>query len=628
MQSISEVEKRSAGDGTTISRVCLCLLAFGCLFGSGCRTEVPPQAVILISIDTLRPDHLGCYGYGRETSPFLDQLARDDFVLFEQAYANAPYTLPTHMTMMTGLYPEAHGMLRPFIKGHPEKMVRLSPLVPTLAEILKKAGFETAAFTDGGFVGARYGFDRGFDSYDDNSSEKVGAGFVRFQDNALEFIRSQKDSDFFLFLHTFDTHAPYEPPAEFVNRFQGVAPGRELRSSSLLAPSYLAINDGFGVADAEGVQEIVDAYDACIRFVDGQIKAIVATLKEVDRWENAIIVLTSDHGEGFLENGITVGHGLFLTHDQLRIPLLVKLPDGEFSGTRVSHVVEHTDILPTVLSGLKLATPKHVDGQDMLAGLRNDEWSKDHAFAISPNSNDIHSLLRGNLKFIEGVKDPRNIGLRCHLLPTNPQEVPRGLDYKVKERSFCYHFGRDPLGVVEEWKLKDRVYDLSSHAEEWKSRLIPSPDILQAEKKAALDLASAAQEKVRQWMPEVVEQEISSSEISRLESLGYAGVIAAAQPEETPGADETELPLKPWPDRTVIDRDLLHEVDRIIWDLSRIWRASKEVSSTQLNEQVDRAKTNLGTFLQKNPELGNWTEWRVLRLNNLSTALGKEKPGN
>jgi len=259
------------------------------------------RAVILISLDTLRQDHLGCYGYHRNTSPNIDRLAREDGIVFEAAYAQAPLTLPSHMSMLTGLYPEAHQVLLPKVKeGKAGKTDRLSERVVTLAEAIKSEGYKTSAFTDGLLVAKRFGFSQGFDEYRDKRNKLGDNGFRRFGEPLRKWIDRNSSSDFFLFIHTYDTHAPYAPPEPFLGRFRGEPPARELPETSLTFCSFLGIHNAVRLGQYENLQAVVDDYDGCVAFVDDELGKLFGQLKDLGLFEESLIVVTSDHGEVFL----------------------------------------------------------------------------------------------------------------------------------------------------------------------------------------------------------------------------------------------------------------------------------------------------------------------------------------
>jgi arylsulfatase A-like enzyme len=390
------------------------------------------RVVVLISLDTLRADHLGFEGYRRDTSPNLDAFARDEAVAFVTAYAQSTYTLPSHMSIMTGLYPEAHGVLtsQTTTENGTRRVPRLSSGIATLAEILATDGFATTAFTDGLMVDGRYGFDRGFDDYRDlNNDELERNGFRKFRDAVRAWISEHSSHDFFLFLHTYDTHSPYVAPEPFRSRFTGKPPGRERPSGSLVHASMLRVHGAMRLHQYPTLQHLIDAYDGGIAYVDHEVGALFAHLKREGLWDQSLIIITSDHGELFLENNLMIGHGLGAYNEEVRIPLLIKFPGSKFAGRRVDHVVESIDLLPTILAALGLRVPEYVQGQNLLAGIERDEWSKRHAFGVSPNSGYNHYLLKDGFKFIGAVEDPYGHRIRGHFEPKVVDEmVPPPVD--------------------------------------------------------------------------------------------------------------------------------------------------------------------------------------------------------
>jgi len=321
-------------------------------------------SVVLVSIDTLRADHLGCYGYERPTTPHIDRFATDG-VLFEQCVNTGGGTLPVHMSMLTSLAPAVHGVFpgngRALAEGH-----------TTLAEALHDAGYATAAFVDGGYLSGTFGFTQGFDRYFDRNYKGVlgkiesyfdEGGLAELLPRALSWMSRHHNRPFFLFLHTYDTHSavsrlPYESPPPFLNQF--VDPGysgsfdgcREDRCASelLLWHNQARREAMLGPKELftpEEMEYTVALYDGAISYVDDQIGLLLAALEDFGIAQRTLVVLTSDHGEEFLEHGL-------LLHDQnyeevARVPLIVRFPDRSHAGRRVANLVSTLDLLPTIL---------------------------------------------------------------------------------------------------------------------------------------------------------------------------------------------------------------------------------------------------------------------------------------
>ena len=308
--------------------------------------------VVLISIDTLRPDHLGCYGYEPPTSPNLDRF-RQGAVLFSDAIAQAPSTLPSHATMLTSLLPEHHGAF----------FSRRSPLpssIPTLATVLGGAGYRTAAFTGGGQIAPEFGLDHGFEIYGVNRGGPDFADAVRA---GLEWLGEAPKRPSLLFLHTYQVHHPYTPDPAVLETFDpdygGPLPAEISRQ--LLE----SINRHEVVIDARDLAHIVAAYDAEIRAVDNAFGELLEGLAKLGLEAGSLIVFTSDHGEEFGEHGVVGWHSHTLYDELLRVPLVIRYPDGWAAGTTVSAQVRLLDLAPTVLAAVGIASPTSFEGVDL-----------------------------------------------------------------------------------------------------------------------------------------------------------------------------------------------------------------------------------------------------------------------
>ncbi len=329
--------------------------------GVGCSRQVPerPAGVILVSIDTLRADHLNCYGYtARPVSPSIDALASYG-ILFKEAIAAAPWTTPSHMSMMTSVSPTEHQVLaiaqeiNNALKlggGYPV----LSPSIKTLPEALKGAGWVTGAFTGGRTVDPRLGFGRGFDSYD-VSMDKLGPRKVTMVLDWLSARKGEKEP-FFLFWHTFEVHAPYMrgrfldsvvPPDSAAAMRRDLLKMLRKRGRKRLGPG-IALLDRH---DAYTAKVCTALYDGGIRWVDDAIGQMVARLRDLGLYDRVMIVVTSDHGEQLGEhNGLFFNaHGHTLYDDLIHVPLIVKLPGQRHAGVAVSGIVRHIDVMPTIL---------------------------------------------------------------------------------------------------------------------------------------------------------------------------------------------------------------------------------------------------------------------------------------
>jgi len=312
------------------------------------------RGYILISLDTLRTDRLGAYGGDFGTSPFLDRLSSEATV-FESATAPYPSTLVSHMSMFTGLYPPQHGVYPPYSA--------LRPSVPTLGEKFAAGGFRTQGHTEGGFVAAGYGFERGFEVYDDTvlfDDSDIERTFER----GLSFLDSlQSDERFFLFLHTYSAHDPYDPPARFVEQFGDSEPGPLSKGERLRD-----FNLGQEAITPAEVERFGLRYSASVRYVDSVLESFVTDLGSRGLLEETTLVITSDHGEEFLEHG-RLGHTQ-LFPETLGVPLIIVHP-GQSVGQRISDEVSLVDVAPTLISLAGLPPLEQAAGRSLEPYLRN-----------------------------------------------------------------------------------------------------------------------------------------------------------------------------------------------------------------------------------------------------------------
>jgi arylsulfatase A-like enzyme len=318
-------------------------------------TREDARFVILISLDTLRADHLGCYGYGRDTSPNMDALARDG-VRFSRVMAASSWTLPSHISLMTGLNPVNHGVVAPEL--------RLDAGVPTLAEVLKDRGFYNAALTGGGLVSGFFGFNKGFDSFRVVGEIKDTDAAGRLGETAAGLIRANRDRNLFLFLHSYQIHAPFSPKEPF-NRYYL----REGAKWDKIDTEPLRFNfEKRYVPVPEDLRlNIVDLYDAEIRYTDESlIGSLVERLKSLGIYDRTMIILTSDHGEEFFEHGSWL-HSHSVYDEVVRVPLIVKFFGSRNAGKTVDDPVRGVDVMPTICRELGIrALPGPVDGESLL----------------------------------------------------------------------------------------------------------------------------------------------------------------------------------------------------------------------------------------------------------------------
>jgi arylsulfatase A-like enzyme len=326
--------------------------------------------ILLVSIDTLRADHVHSYGYWRPTTPRLDQLATRG-VRFTDCTVQSPYTLPSHVSIFSGQCPSVHGVQE---AGRAISAAR----TPMLARILSQRGWTTRAFTAGGFVSPVFGFAEGFDGYsnidplrDDSSPhfqallsqqpETISADLVREYgpERVKEWITDHADEPFFLFLHTYAVH-DFDPPPGYLDRFAD--PDTSDLKDFMPYMDWRYITE-HGISD-EDLAHIVRHYDAALLYVDEVIGEVLDHLETQGLRENTIVVVTSDHGKELVERGI-IGHGVTLYEEMVRVPLIIDRPGGE-PGV-VNRPVMSIDIAPTLLGLLGLPIDPRMQGVDLFA---------------------------------------------------------------------------------------------------------------------------------------------------------------------------------------------------------------------------------------------------------------------
>lgn len=351
----------------------LCLASCGA--ESGGTSSVSRPNVLLISVDSLRQDHVSAYGYktvhagGEITTPAVDRLAREG-VLFENALTSTSWTLPSHMALMTGLEDSLHGVS--------DNSKRLDPAIGTLAEMLSARGYQTAGFFTGPNLHPIFGFGAGFETYTNASgvalsdelfelaeSDKnalatvhrrshAGLTSPELTDRGLAWLdeHGQGTDPFFLFMHFWDPHYNYDPPDEYRERFDGGYEGPTNAAHFLYSRTIKTPRD---------MQHILAMYDAEIRYTDDHITRLLDRLDSLGLADNTLVIFVSDHGEEFYEHG-KKGHQRNFFDESVQIPLVMRLPGTLPAGTRIEALARIQDILPTICEITDTAAPEHVTG--------------------------------------------------------------------------------------------------------------------------------------------------------------------------------------------------------------------------------------------------------------------------
>jgi arylsulfatase A-like enzyme/Tfp pilus assembly protein PilF len=311
-----------------------CLAASLLLVLAGCGREHRNLNVLLVSLDTVRPDHLGCYGYTELETPHIDRLAGESIV-FHDALTSVPLTLPSHASILTGLYPISHGVR---LNG----TFTLTEEYTTLAEVLKAEGYETGAFIGAFVLDARFGTAQGFDTYDDRVEQRAVKSAMEHDERSAAAVTASVSEwlegvsePFFAFVHYYDPHNPYEPPAPY---------------DSLYAANL---------------------YDGEIAYTDGEVGRLLDLLRDRGLLERTLVVLVSDHGESLGEHD-ELYHGVLIYEAAMEVALMIRPPESLDLGTdlqlplRIDRVVELIDVFPTILDLLDIDLDHEIDGRSLV----------------------------------------------------------------------------------------------------------------------------------------------------------------------------------------------------------------------------------------------------------------------
>ena len=344
-----------------IIAVAACVLLGAVLIALHLR-ETSRANVLLIVLDTTRRDHLSCYGYAEKTTPAIDALAAEG-LRYDRAITPSSWTLPAHASIFTGMLPTHHRAHFSFDESiDPETIegpmfLPLHPELPTLAEELKKTGYETAGIIAAPLLAAKFGFSRGFDFYEDRLP--LDKGFERDAEEVTtlalgwlnEYRARATDKPFFVFLNYFDPHSPYQPPEPWGN------PDATQEQYDLYSGLYNDVNRGARDLTDDEREMLLSQYDREIRYMDNEIGRLLDDMKRLGLYDSTMIVVTSDHGESFGEHRL-LEHGRALYEELIRVPLIVKYPAKDKRAGVVGRRVSILGIGPTILKYVGSPVPK------------------------------------------------------------------------------------------------------------------------------------------------------------------------------------------------------------------------------------------------------------------------------
>jgi len=339
-------------------------------------TRKPPKErpnVLFILVDTLRSDHLGCYGYKKIKTPAIDSLAKNG-TLFKNVITQAPLTFPSHSSFFTSTYPQ-------YNKVRDNGSDRLDDSAVTLAEILQENGYITGAFVSTFVLDSRFGLDQGFQTYDDQMEKKSGKKVIKFMDEertadkvtdaAIKWLRANKDKKFFLWVHYYDPHTIYNPPSPYKEIYKD------------------------------------NPYDGEIAFTDEHIGVLLSELKDLKIDKNTFIIFASDHGESLGEHGEN-GHAVFIYDTTLKVPLIFSYPGVIPEGKVVEKQVRLIDIMPSLLDYLHIKKNREIQGTSLAGLIRGalkkfslPAYSESFYGKIHFNWDELRSFHEGDWKYIK-----------------------------------------------------------------------------------------------------------------------------------------------------------------------------------------------------------------------------------
>jgi len=371
--------------------------------------------IILFTIDTLRADHLECYGYDKAKSPQINRLANEG-ILFEHNIVQAPLTLPSHASILTGTYPLLHGV-------RDNGGFYLDESHHTMAESLKNKGYTTGAFVGAFVLDSRWGLDQGFDYYYDKFDltkyKKISLDSVqRRGDEVLaevyNWLENKSQQKFFAWIHLYDPHTPYDPPEPYKTEYRG---------------------------------RLFGLYDGEIAYVDQLMGEFRDFMEKKDLMDKTLIIFTADHGESLGEHRESA-HGFFIYDSDIRVPLIIRFPEGKFAGHVISNQVRSIDIMPTVLHLLGDEIPESVQGKSLLSLILED-GAQDELLAYSETYwpryhygwSELKSLRNGQYKFIDAPQP------ELYDIYEDPREVNNLIS---KKTSLGHEMKKELLALIEE----------------------------------------------------------------------------------------------------------------------------------------------------------------------------------
>lgn len=424
--------------------------------------------ILLITLDALRADHLGCYGYKRDTSPNIDKIAERG-ALFLNAIAQSSHTAPSMYSILTSTYPSEYGI---FNFGD-----KISEKIPTLSYLLKVSGYKTGFFSSHVGIATIQGFDEYFDTFytiwtfrEDYNNKSIKV--TEINPRIIKWIEKNKKEKFFLWIHYLEPHYPMSPPLAYSKLF--------LDGNYNTTEQKVKISDnyvfGFGGIprrlanlnnDITDLNYYINLYDATIRYVDEQIGKLIKYLKEMNLDRRTVIIISSDHGESLGEHGLYFMHGFQLYDGLIKVPLIIKFGRSSPKKGKIIDQVQHIDIAPTILEILKIKKPSSMVGTSLVPLIKgNDGYNREYAFSflgtdkISLRTNEWKLIYTFNNKEYElyNLKDdPEELSNLVSLEKDKFKVLKKELDVFVRNQEQCQ---TEKTKTILDDETKDRLKSL------------------------------------------------------------------------------------------------------------------------------------------------------------------------
>lgn len=388
--------------------------------------------IVLITIDTLRADHLSCYGYERSTSPNIDRIAEKG-IIFKNAIAPSSWTVPSMVSLFTSLYPINHGVIHGFVKiNKVYDQEVFSDELTTLAEILKSHGYTTFGVFANLHLSKKFGFARGFDYFRNlyfSPAPTVNKIVYSWED------KIKKSANFFLWIHYFDPHEPYHSKSPWIERYAPKTLTQKLNLSTKPMLELTRLIPAFK-KDSQALSHLIALYDSEINYVDLYIGKLI---QKFELGNNTLIIITSDHGEEFLEHGY-VGHANNLYQETIHIPLIIKLPYSTNKEV-IEKPVNLVDIMPSILSMLNTNPPEQTLGKSfwekkgLLSWIKKlllEDTEPDYNFSELDRKLILKTILTPEWKYIYSYRDKTE---QLYNVKSDPLELNNLVDKKNKEQN-------------------------------------------------------------------------------------------------------------------------------------------------------------------------------------------------